>query len=175
MKNNSGFTIVEVMVATLILTLAVLSMLGLFTRSMALVESQGASVKAQFEMQRKIEEILSMEYTAPVPSPGEGILEVYTDNGALQETPFALDAPELAGSGTVYANELAGMTDPLNRLMEIKVVVCYQYRNAIIGEDDGSGGGTALNGVLDGTEDANGNNELDSPCQIETVVVNRSY
>ena len=173
MKNKSGFTIVEVMVATLILTLAVLSMLGLFTRSMALVESQGSSVKAQFEMERQMEEILSMEYTSP--TTGDGVLEVYTNDGAWQETPFALEAPELVGSGTVYANELPGMADPLNRMMRIKVVVCYQHRNTIIGEDDGSGGGNALNGVLDGTEDANGNNELDSPCQIETAVVNRSY
>lgn len=172
MKDNGGFTLTEVLIATVVLVVAVVSMLGLFTHSLALTEAQGASTIAQYVAEEEMEEILGLEYTN-----GQGIKQLYTNinannDGLWRETNLNLADPNM--SGTVYAEEI-DTTAILNRLMRIKVVVCYRHKNRIIGEDNGSGGGGALNGALDGTEDTNGNGELDSPCQLETVVVNQSY
>ncbi len=49
-------------------------------------------------------------------------------------------------------------------------VTWMQERGRIFGEDDGTGGGVALDGVLNGAEDANGNGILDAPAQIITLM-----
>ena len=161
MKRNCGFTLIEVMIAAVILAVAVLSMLGLFTRSLALAESMRHLTIAQFEVKQMMEHMCTPSY--------QGIRDVYTNNGFRKETPFNIVG--LTGKGTVYVNELAGGAYGLRR---IKVVVCYRSKGGIVGEDNGSGtGGIALDGIVNGLEDANRNGELDSPCQMETVVTNK--
>lgn len=152
MKKACGFTIVEVLIATVVLTVALVSILGLFTYSLALTESQESLTIAQYEAQRQLETIKADDYST--------IRASYTDSGAIQENQFTLT--DSTGMGAVYAEELP---DSSNRLMRIKVVVCYQQKNRVIGED------RDLDGILDNGEDANGNGELDSPAQIETVIV----
>jgi hypothetical protein len=53
----------------------------------------------------------------------------------------------------------------------ISVAVSWAQKGGrIIGEDNGAGGGVALNGVCDGAEDVNGNGIIDSPAQIITLM-----
>ena len=44
--------------------------------------------------------------------------------------------------------------------------------NRIIGEDNGKGGGVALNGRLDCTEDVDTDGVIDSPAYVVTLMVN---
>lgn len=153
MKKTSGFTLIEVLIATMFLMVALLSTLGLLAHSLSLIEGNKSFLIAQYEAKRQMEGICANDYTY--------IKDTYTNAGALKQTPFTIAG--LTGKGTVYANELAQAAEGL---MRIKVVVCYQQRLRIIGED------SDLDGILGAGEDVNSNGELDSPCQIETVVVN---
>jgi Tfp pilus assembly protein PilE len=155
MKNSSGFTLIEVLITTLFLTVALLSTLGLFAYTLSSADSNRNNTSAQYEVEGKIEEICANDYAT--------IKTTYTTAGALKVTSFNL-INNLTGKGIIYAQELPGAA---NGLMRIKVVVCYRQGARVIGED------TNLNGLIDSGEDANGNNELDSPCEIERVVVNK--
>lgn len=152
----TGFTLIEVLITTAVLVVAILSTLGLFSYSLSLTEEDRDLTIAQHEAERWMEEISGMDYVT--------LRTTYTNNGALRQTPFTISG--LTGKGVVYAEELPGA---VNMLMRIKVVVCYRQKNRIIGED------TDFDGILDGNEDTDGNGELDSPCEIEKVMVNREF
>jgi type II secretory pathway pseudopilin PulG len=177
-KKPSGFTLIEIAIATLVLGTALISMLGLFTRALALARQTGSFTIANFSAEREMELICANSY--------DTIRATYTNNGALLETTFdpsgeddnlngmldagedangngALDSP-FEGSGTIYAQETE--TSAASAVMRIKVVVCYMQDMRMIGED------VNFNGRLEAGEntiDAT-NAELDSPCQFETVV-----
>jgi len=154
MRKNTGFTLIEVLIATAILVTAILSTLSLLTHSLSLAEGDREIAVIQYETEREMERICALDYTT--------IRDTYTNAGALRQTSIANITNNLDRSGTVYAQELA-----VDGLIRIKVVVCHRQKNHAIGED------ANFNGILDGGEDANGNGELDSPCQIETVVANK--
>ncbi len=145
MKNSQGFTLVEVLITTLFLSIALLSTLGLFAYSLTSAETNRNSTAAQYEVEGKIEEVCAGDYSA--------IKTTYTNAGAIKSTVFNL-INNLTGRGVVIAQELAGAT---NGLMRVKVAVSYRQGQRVIGED------TNLNGVLDAGEDLNGYNEIDSP------------
>ena len=155
MKKSQGFTLIEVLITTLFLSVALLSTLGLFAYSLTSAETNRNSTIAQYEVEGKIEEICANDYSI--------IKTTYTNAGAIKNTPFNL-INNLTGRGVIIAQELAGAT---NGLLKVKVAVCYGQGQRIIGED------TNLNGVLDAGEDLNGNNEIDSPYAIERVIVNK--
>jgi prepilin-type N-terminal cleavage/methylation domain-containing protein len=154
---NKGFTLLEILIAVVILTIAILSAITLFSRSLSISGNCQGMTIAMYELEQKAEEVCANDY--------QTIRSLYTNEGALQETPFT-DLGSLTGAGSIYANEVAGLSDSLIR---IKIVACYQEKNRIIGEDSN------LNGKLDAAEDTNGNGELDSPCCIETAVANRDF
>jgi Tfp pilus assembly protein PilV len=157
MKKISGFTLIEVLTASVVLVTAIVGTLILFTNSLSLTELSRNSTMASYEVEVKMEEILADDF--------DTIKAIWKSGGGLQETPFTLvNFNPGEASGTVYADDVRGAAD---QLMRIKVVVCYKQRNKIIGED------TNLNGRLDASEDKNLNGELDSPCQLETVIVNK--
>jgi hypothetical protein len=114
----------------------------------------------------------------------------YSTDGAswVQAQPAANWAPRLGHSSLNYDNKMwimggdvggAGENDVWNsvgydRLLEATITVCWQAKDGrIIGEDNGAGGGIALNGILDGTEDINGNSELDSPVKFRELITNK--
>lgn len=149
----TGFTLIEVLIAAAILTIAVAGTMGMYTRSLSLVESDRSFTLAQYEVRRQLEEVLSNDYVT--------IRTTWTNAGAIRETPFNLLNASLNGRGVIYAEEMPGAADGLIR---IKIAVSYLDRSRLVGED------ANLNGKLDGGEDANANAELDSPCQMETTV-----
>ena len=69
------------------------------------------------------------------------------------------DIPE--SMGVVYVN------DDNPELLQVTISVCWRQGNRVIGED------TNLNGQLDAGEVDNGNNIIDSPAQIVTIIANR--
>ncbi|MFZ2602874.1 MAG: type II secretion system protein, partial [Candidatus Omnitrophota bacterium] len=153
MKKNSGFTLVEVLVTTAILTFAILSTLSLFSYLLYLAEGDRESLTQEYDAENQMEQIRAMDYFT--------IRDTYTNAGALRQTIMGI-TNGVDRSGVIYGQELAP-----NGLIRIKVAVCYLQRNRLIGED------ANFNGALDSGEDANGNGELDSPCEIESVVVNK--
>jgi len=155
-KNNSGFTLIEVLITSAIMVVALVSTLGLFGYLLSAAGGDRSFTIAEYEAERQMETILAIPYS--------DAKTTYTNNGALKVPPFTFDITGLSGKGVVYANELPGTA---GGLMRVKVVVCYRDKDRVIGED------TNFNGILDGGEDANGNGELDSPCQIETVLANK--
>ena len=158
MKRALGFTLVEVMISTAILVVALVSTLEMFVYSLAMAGGDRDLAITQSQAAQQMEQLYSLEYDI--------LRSTYTNAGALKETPF--DIRDINGKvisrmkGSIYAEELSGAA---YGLMRVKAVVGYrQNNNRIIGED------TNLNGRLDVGEDKNGNGELDSPCEIETVI-----
>lgn len=80
-----------------------------------------------------------------------------------------LPAPSVSDfRGRVYVNNIhPGTTASTTNLLRAKVVICWKDKGGIIGEDKN------LNGALDAGEDINGNGEIDSPCQLETVMARK--
>jgi prepilin-type N-terminal cleavage/methylation domain-containing protein len=161
MKQASGFTLLELMLAVLIMGLALLSTMEMFVYSFSLRTADKSLTIAQSQAAQKIEQLYSLDYA--------DLRSAYTDAGALKETPF--DVYDVGGQlmtdmkGSVYAQELSGAA---YALMRVKAEVSYKLsNNRIVGED------TTLNGRLDAGEDQNGNGELDSPGMMETVIVNK--
>ena len=150
-----AFTLLELMIAAAVLIVALLGLLGVFTGCFGLNETAKNLTIAINGAQEKMEEIRNADFGT--------IIANY--NG-----PFNISG--LDGIGRVDATYVAGTN---NSLIDIRVVICWrQGRNRIIGEDDGTGaGGIALDGVLNGNEDVNGNNMLDSPAQIVTLMAER--
>jgi len=167
MKRSSGFTLIEVLITTVILVVAILSTLGLFGHFLLFSRESGSLAMAIYEAKTRMEEICVNSYQViRNGDAGPPVVLAYTNNGAKKETPFALTS-NLTGMGTVYAEELPEDSPVLPGLIRIKVVVCYRQGQRIVGEDSN------LNGRLDAGEDTNGNKELDSPSEIERTVVNK--
>lgn len=71
-------------------------------------------------------------------------------------------SPDLAGTGVSYVQAISG------DLLTVTVSFCWQEANGrLMGED------ADLDGVLDFGEDLNGNNMLDSPVTIATVIYDK--
>ena len=150
--NKHAFTLIELMIASVVIAAALLGLLGVFTACLGLNETSQNITLAINEAQEKLEEIRNTNFASIIAS----------HNG-----PFALSG--LDGRGLVDATYVTGSN---NNLINIRVVICWRQRGErIIGEDDGTGaGGIALDGVLNGSEDADGDNLLDSPAQIVTLM-----
>ncbi len=150
-----GFTLVELMIAVAILAIILLGLLAVFTSCFKLNETSRNLTVAINGAQKKIEEIRNSTFSS--------VYSIY--NGAAFEVD-GLDNSDSEGSIMV------DNTNPA--LLEVTVTVCWRQKGGrIIGEDNGGGGGIALDGKLNGTEDTNVNNILDSPAQIVTLMTRR--
>jgi prepilin-type N-terminal cleavage/methylation domain-containing protein len=151
-NKSSGFTLAELMVATLILGLVLVGLLGTYVACLDLTElSKNSSIATNIAM-AKIEEVRNDTYA--------NIKTDYDSTGCGRPScgkPF--DITGLMGKGVSYVDN----TNP--DLLKITVTVCWRQRNGrIIGED------TNLNGQLDAGEDKNGNGMLDSIAQVVTYI-----
>ncbi len=146
---KKGFTLIEVLIATVVLTGAILAILASLIQCSNLQETSknlGLTISAA---RAKVEEMRNVDFS--------DLITNY--NG-----PF--DVSGLDAKGRVDSSYVAGSN---NNLIDIRVVICWrQGRNRIIGED------INLNGNLDPGEDVNPTNgRLDSPAQIVTLMAER--
>ncbi len=150
LRVKSGFSLVEVIMATAILAFALCGILGTYVTCLVLITTSKNVNAATNAAQGIVEEIRSTPFTQ--------IIAKY--NGMV----FTVD--DIPSSvGVVYINST---TAPANsNLLEAIVSICWRQGNRVIGED------TNLNGVLNTGEDINGNNIIDSPVQLKTMVVRR--
>lgn len=153
--NKYSFTLMELMLAATILVVALVGLLATYVGCFTINETAKNLTLAINAAQQKLEEIRDYNF-----------YKIYED---YNNTTFEVsEIPDSDAEGSVNIDD----TDP--DLIKITVSVCWQQRGGRIhGEDNGRGGGVALNGKIDGTEDGDGDGIIDSPAQIVTLITNR--
>jgi len=180
MKKSSGFTLVETLVATAILTIVLVSALESFNRFFDAITFSNNQYRYTMEVEAELDEllyqseknfddVLNLNNTATFLSAADSTTTSISDAYNTATFLSAADA-----SGTIYASRKIyvtnldpGTTATTTCLLKVKAVICWRDKNRVFGEDQN------LNGVLDAGEDINKNGEIDSPCQAETVLVRK--
>lgn len=146
---KKGFTLIEVMAATVILVGAILPALFLIVNNINMGENSKNQTLARNAARAKVEEMRNADFST--------LVSAYDDH--------VFDIPGLNGKMRVDADVVAMSS---NSLIDVRVVICWRQRGSrIIGEDSN------LNGVLNTGEDANNNGHIDSPCMILTSIANK--
>lgn len=150
-----AFTLLELLVAIAIAVVVFGSLLSLANYSLDL-EDTNRNLSAAFNDARdKVEEIRNTGFDSIIATFNNQVFN-----------PAGFTAGE--ARGRVGAAIVTGSS---NNLIDVRVAVCWRQRGGrIIGEDNGNGGGTALDGQLNGAEDADGDGLIDSPCVISTSI-----
>jgi len=157
-----GFTLLELMLAATIIVVAMAGLLGAYVLCFNINETAKNLTLATAAAQEEIETIRNSAFT--------NISNASTDN------PPGFEGATFNVTGLPAGNAMGSVrVDSANPdLLKITVSVSWRQRGGrIIGEDNGRGGGIALNGRRDGAEDVNGNNVMDSPACIEVLMANR--
>lgn len=145
-RNNGGFTLMEVLVASAVFILAFLGILLSYIRCMELSEMSKNSSSAVAAAKSKIEEIKNTAFS-----------QVLTGYNNVAFSPYGVN-----GRGISY------VTVSNADLLVVTVSVSWQQRNGrVVGED------LDLDGQLDAGEDKNANSLLDSPVELVTYVYNK--
>jgi|SRR6185503_1846383 len=141
LRNKSGFTLPEILIAVALLTVIFSGVILTYFRCMELNEISANTSTAVLAAKSKIAE---METTA-----------FNSVDATYNNVPFAVTG--LDGMGVSYVD------DSTPGILTITTVVGWRQSNGrVFGED------TNLNGQLNGSEDLNGNNRLDSIVTFET-------
>ena len=148
MRNHqNGFTLVELLIVTGILTYVIVALLKLFIYTSTSAQLGGNKTLALNEAQNKIEEIRNYSF--------DDAALAYSSMGSPGNT---FDLSQLTGKGVVTIDS------SVDDLLTIEVAVCWKDKyNRIVGEDED------LDGALDIGEDANGNDKIDSPVMLVTM------
>jgi len=144
--SSRGFTLVEVLLATAILASAISAILMTYYSCFVLIStSKNINITTNAAM-GLMEEIKNSTFN-----------RIVNDYNGLNF--IVNDIPQ--SMGVVYVD------DENPELLQVTISVCWRQGNRVIGED------TNLNGQLDAGEVDNGNNIIDSPVQIVTIIANR--
>lgn len=146
-RGQKGFTLVELLVATLIMIISFIGILVAYIRCLELSEMSRNSSTALTAAKSRMEQIKNTNFA--------DILANYHQ--------VTFTTPNLDGIGVSYVD--ASNVD----LLEITVTFCWRQKNGlIVGED------SDLDGVLDPGEEQSvpANNILDSPVQLVTYIYN---
>ena len=145
-KDNSGLTLLELMIAAAVLVIAISGILAIFTGLFSLNENARKLTLAITASQDKIEEMRNSNFDT-----------LFTAYNGTSFDPDGFSSSE--SKGAIYIDN----TDPY--LLEVCVSISWVERsNKIVGED------ANLNGTLDSGEDLNGNGRLSSPAEIVTLI-----
>lgn len=154
-KKMCGFTLLELMLAAAILIVAISGLLATYVLCFNLTETAKNTTLATTAIQFKLEEIRDHTF---------GDITADYDNTTFTVSGFAAGQ----AMGAIYVESIT--TD----ILRVTVSVCWrQGGNRIYGEDNGRGGGIALSGHLEGTEDIDADGIVDSPAMISTLMINR--
>ena len=143
--SQSGFTLVELLVASAILIITIVGILISYIRSLELAEMSRNSSVAINASRSQIEQMKNTDFTL-----------VSTNFNNVTFT-----VPGFSGMGVSYVTAVSA------NLAQVTATFCWRQRNGrVVGEDKD------LDGVVDAGEDANGNGRLDSPTQIISDIYN---
>ena len=150
-RNKKAFTLIELMITAVILTLVLGGLLQLFAYCLNLAEISTNLTLVVSEVQGKLEEIRNHDFS--------DIADHYGASGGHGDS-FPLD--QLNGTAVIYIN------NSNSQLLAIEIAASWATsRNQVVGEDKN------LNGALDAGEDDNGNGKLDSPATVTTLLAKR--
>ncbi len=117
-KGESGYSLVEVMVAIMILAIAIIPMVGMFDAGLRAAVLGGDYDRARAIAGEELEEIRTLPYNTPPNPPADSVVEIYPPGGAV-----ACTGPIEAGFScqvqTAYArmDSAAIVSDPDARTM----------------------------------------------------------
>lgn len=165
---KKGFTLIELMLAAMILIVVLVALVGGYLLAFNLNETAKNLTIATYSVEQKLEEIRGYNFNLIFNDYNNTVFRAENATLVAGNPPQILFTPNLDTAGSVSVDN----SDP--NLLKITVSMCWRQQGGrIIGEDNGQGGGIPLNGILDGAEDANNNNIMDSPAQIVTLMANR--
>jgi len=160
MTRKSGFTLIEVLIATAVLAGVTLAILSTFMQCSNLRETSKNLGIAMSAARAEIEQLHNQDFSSI--ATGTFTFDPIGLNGKGQTIITNASLTAIAGGGTTAD------------LKNIRVVVCWQQRSGrTIGEDNGAGQGTALDGILHNDEDADGDGEIDSPATVVASIANK--
>lgn len=140
-KNNEAFSLMELMLGTLVLVIALVSISVAYVSCFELNETSRNTTLFINAAQKEMEEIKNTAFSAI--------------------TSYSFSPDYLTGNSIGIVN--VDNTDP--QLLEVTVTICWRQKSGrIVGED------TNLNGVINVGEDSNGSGILDSPVQLITLI-----
>lgn len=114
LRNNGGFTLVEVMLTVGILAVVIVGLLQLFVYCATLAESAGNITLALNDAQSKIEEIRNHDFSSLTTDYG---------SGGTPGNNFTLNS--LNGSGTVTIAQVGGASE----LLQVQIDAAWQNKN----------------------------------------------
>lgn len=151
---RQGFTLLELMLGATILVVALVGLLATYLGSFDINETAKNLTLAINAAQQKLEELRDYNF-----------YKIYEDYNNTTFEVSGISSQDAEGSAIV------DNSDP--DLLKITISVCWRQRgNRIIGEDNGKGGGVALNGRIDGLEDVDADGVIDSPVYVVTLLSN---
>jgi len=149
LRQKSGFTLFELVIAVAILVVAITGILATFAKFIALNEDARSLTIALTSCQDKMEEIRNSNFDT-----------VFANYDATSFNPDGFTLNE--AKGAIYVNN----ANP--ELLEIYMSVSWRgTSNRVIGED------INLDGSLSPGEDLNPDNRLNSPAEITTLMSRR--
>ncbi len=154
-ESKSGFTLVELIIVTAILSTTLVGLISLFLYTSVQGEMAGNKSLAVDAAQNKIEEIRNHAYS---------LISTDYASGGTPGNKFSVSG--MTGQGVIYIDTT---TAPCNtELLCLEVDVSWRNKyGRILGED------TNLNGTIDSGEDVNGNGRLDAPVKIMGMITRR--
>lgn len=169
--NKSGFTLLELMIGATVLIVALVGLIAAYIGCFTLNEGARNLTIAINGAQEKLEEIRNHNFDTMV---GD-----YSPGGSDGNT-FTIDPTNwlTAENQTAVIYILNPQTDvilntsptanPGLDLYKITITICWRQKGGRIFGEDGN-----LDGVFDAGEDINGNDRLDSPAQLVTLMAKR--
>jgi len=148
--HNKGFTLVELLIAAMVLVVAICGILATYVTCFETVVTSQNLRTAIDVAQSKIDQIRNAPF---------GVICTFNIG---PNNVFTANVGGVTYVGRIYVDNCPN--DPVT----VTVSVCWRQKGGrVIGEDRN------LNGALNAGEDGDGNNRIDSPAQIVTVVTAR--
>lgn len=145
-----GFTLVEVMISAAILAFCICGLLATYVNMFFLTDLSRDFTLATNAIQAKMEEVKKMDFTQ-VTNNLSGSFDLSKYGFTTSASKGRIDVEENFGG---YSGELT----------RVRISASFNSRGRVIGEDKD------LSGTLGTGEDTNGNNFLDSPVELVTLI-----
>ncbi len=178
--DKKGFSLIEVLIATTILAISIVAGLTAYISGEKYVKAARTRDAAYMILTQEAEELLSMDFNylsgqsyysfsfdgtgANLNKTGSNVIISCDPNDLLSNAPYKaahFDPHGLKGAIRVYISKVNGSND---NLLDVKIVLCYQIDNVIVGEDKN------LNGSLEIVEDSDSDGEIDSPLTLNMSI-----